>query len=152
LAFVLLAVACCSSCFEDDRKAEKLITLSVIQFHEQLSDERYQDIYSEADAALRGRVSEADFTAQLSTVHAQLGKITSKPLVSIKDTVWRSLRQTFGPRRDLIPHFDWVDSETAMGDERFVWALENDQATLVSYEFRFSCKKPCGFGGFGPSN
>ena len=142
--FALLVVACCSSCFESDRQAEKLIARSVTQFHEQLNGELYHDIYSQADADLRSQVSEPDFATQLSTAHAQMGTITSKPLVSIKDTIWRGLRETLGPKRDVIPHFDLVASDTALGNERFVWAVENDQARLVSYEFRFGCKKPCG--------
>lgn len=106
---LLVLIGCSSGCFEDNRRAEKFLAQSITQFHEQLNDEHYHDIYLQADAELRSRLSEADFTVQLSAAHGQLGKTTNEPLVFV-----------------------------------------NDQAKLVSYDFRFLCKKPCAIG-FGPA-
>jgi len=146
---LLVLIGCSSGCFEDNRRTERVLAQAIARFHEQLNDEHYHDIYSQADAELRSRLSEADFTVQLSSAHGQLGKATNKPFVFIKDSLWRSLRRAFGPVRELIPDGELVASDTVVGDERFVWAVENDQAKLVSYDFRFLCKKPCAIG-FGP--
>src|SRR6266481_820135 len=96
LSVVFLIAACCSSCFEGNRKAEQLISKSVTQFHQQLKEEHYHEIYSQADTELQNHIGEAAFIAQRAGEHRHLGMITSKPYVSIKDSFWQEIRKTFG--------------------------------------------------------
>jgi outer membrane protein assembly factor BamD (BamD/ComL family) len=95
----LIAFTSCSS-YEEKKKTETAIEQAVDKFHEQLNQELYHDIYSEADSTLKSRVSEADFTSQMRSAHEQLGPANGKALVIIDDSIWRGLRKSFGGKRE----------------------------------------------------
>jgi hypothetical protein len=148
--FVALILVGCSSCsYEAKRKTETAVEQAVEKFHEELNAEEYQQIYSEADAELRGRATEAEFTAQLGSAHEQLGRTSGKAYVFIDESVWRGLRQAFGAKREIVSHGNSPVSDLIIGHEQFVWAVENDQPKLVSYKLQRVCSKPCA-AGFGP--
>ena len=148
--FVGLILVGCSSCsYEAKRKTEIAVEHAVEKFHEQLNDEQYQRIYAEADSELQSSVTEADFTAQLRTAHEQFGRASGKAYVFIDDSVWRGLRKALGTKREIVSHGNTPASDLIIGNEQFVWAVENDAPKLVSYKFRRVCSKPCTVG-FGP--
>jgi len=144
LLFVVLILIVSTSCsYEAKRKTESAVEQAAEKFHEKLNEEQYQTIYYEADAELRNRVTEADFTDQLRSAHEQLGRVSGKVYVIIDDSVWRALRNAFGTKRETVAHRNFPASDTIMGDEQFVWAVENDAPKLVSYKFQRICSKPC---------
>src|SRR4030095_7426517 len=128
---LLLLIGCASSSYERGYFTETLVEQSINEFHERLDNERYHDIYANADADLRSRVSEAEFTSRLANAHQQSGDRHGKALVFVKDSLSRFLRQGFRPRRELISHTELASSQIAIGREKFVWAGENHQAKLV---------------------
>jgi hypothetical protein len=139
---VLLSASACS--YEDKRKVETAVEQSVDRFRIQVRSQQYHEIYAESAPELRSRVSETEFAAQLAAVHAY-GASASKAIVIIDDTVWRGVKRTFNSR-EMVSHVDVVSSDTMIANETFVWAVENDQPKLVSYEFTPVCKRPCSVG------
>jgi hypothetical protein len=144
--FVVLVVSCYSCSYDAKRKTETAVEQAVDKFHEQLNQEQYQRIYAESDVDLRNRATEAEFMDQLRYVHEQLGTTSGKPIVIIDDSVWRELRKAFGRTREIISHANIPRSDLIVGNESFVWAVENDQPKLVSYQFQWVCRKPCAVG------
>jgi len=146
---VLILIGCASCSYEANRKTEAAVEQAAEKFHKALNDEQYQTIYNEADADLRNRVTEAEFTDQLRSAHEQLGRVSGKVYVFIDDSVWRGLRKAFGSKREIVAHGNSPGSDRIIGNEQFVWAVENDEPRLVSYKFQRICSKPCSIG-FGP--
>jgi hypothetical protein len=147
--FIALILVGCSSCsYEAKRKTETAVERAVESFHQELNEEQYQRIYAEADGDLRSKVSEAEFTAQLQSAHEQLGRVSGKAFVFIDEGVWRGLRKALGRKREIVSHGNSPASDLIVGNEQFVWAVENDEPKLVSYRFQRVCSKPCtvGFG------
>jgi len=150
ISLVLIGCASCTS-FEAKRKTEAAVEQAANNFHEQLNQEQYHDIYSQADRTLQDRLSEADFTSKLRDAHEKMGPTHNKAIVIIDGSIWRGIRNTFGSRREIISHWNMPDSSVIIADERFSWAVENDEPKLVSYEMRSICRKPCRVGfGVGP--
>src|SRR5258705_3344060 len=140
----------CSSCsYEANRKTETVVEQAAEKFHAELNEEQYQTIYYEADDELRSKITEAEFTAQLRSAHEQLGRVSGKVYVFIDDSVWRGLQKAFSTKREIVAHGNSPAGETIIGNEQFVWAVENDEPRLVSYKFQRVCSKPCTIG-FGP--
>ena len=151
VALVLLVLLISTSCsYEEKRRTETTVEHSVDKFHETLNNEQYHEIYSQADAQLQGRISEAEFTGHLRNAHYQLGNTSGKAIVIVDDSIWRGLRRVFGPRREIVIHWNSPASDRIIANERFGWAVENNQAKLILYEFRPVCQKPCAIG-FGPA-
>ncbi len=146
---VLILVGCSACSYEAKRKTETAVEQAVEKFHAELNEEQYQRIYAEADVDLRRSATEAEFTAQLRSAHEQLGRASGKAFVFIDDSVWRGLRNAFGTKREIVSHGNVPASDLIIGNEQFVWAVENDQPKLVSYKFQRVCSKPCAVG-FGP--
>ena len=151
-AFVAVLLIGCASCsYEKKRKTETAVEQAANSFHEQLNQEQYHDIYAKADSTLQNRLSEAEFTSKIRDAHEQLGPTHNKAIVIIDDSIWRGIRNTFGSRRGIISHWNMPDSNLIIADERFSWAVENDEPKLMSYEMRSICKKPCRVGiAIGP--
>jgi hypothetical protein len=148
--WIFLVLAGCISCsYEEKGKTETALEQAVDHFHDQLNQEKYGEIYSQADAVLRNRATETEFTAQLRQAHEQLGRISGKAIVIIDDTVWRDFLKAFGNKREMISHGNSPASDLIIANERFAWAVEKDQPKLVLYEFRSVCVKPCTVG-IGP--
>jgi len=147
-SILLVLVGCTSCAYEAKHKTETAIEQALDQFHEQLNHEQYHEIYSRSDSDLQDCITEAEFAAQLRNAHEQLGKTSGKAIVIINDTLRRNLRRAFGSKREIISHWNGPVSDVIVANERFVWAVENDQPKLLSYEFQSVCRKPCtvGFG------
>ena len=146
---ILMVLGGCVSCaYDEKRKVETALEKSVDTFHEQLNNEQYHEIYSQSDVSLQNGIREAEFTARLKSAHDQLGTTSGKAIVIIDDSTWRSLhlRGMFGAKRLSFSHVEMTGSDLIIANERFAWAIENDQPRLASYEFRSVCRKPCTVG------
>jgi hypothetical protein len=146
---ILIALLVSTSCasYEEQQKLEKALAQSVDRFHEQLNNEQFHDIFSQADASLQKRIDETAFTSQLRSTHDQLGRVAGKAIVLFTAGAWSDLSwaKTFG-REQNFSHVVTPDSELIAANERFSWKITNDQPKLTSYEFRFVCRKPCTVG------
>jgi hypothetical protein len=139
----------CSS-YEEEQKVEAALTQSLNSFHEQLNNEQFHDIYIEADPSLRQRIDETAFTNQLKNAHDQLGKVSPEKNVLLTSRAWNDLEWArFFGRKQIVFLVELPNSDLINGSEKFEWSVENNQPKLVSYEFRFICRKPC-IVGIGP--
>jgi hypothetical protein len=144
LILLMLGLVACASCSDDARvKTESAVEQSVDKFHERLNQQQYHEIYLESDHALQSRITEPEFTAQLMDAHRQLGIVTSKARVGIDDGFWGRLKRPFRGGREKVTHGHIASGDEILANERFVWAVQNDQPTLVSYEVLSICRKPC---------
>jgi len=146
---ILIALLISTSCasYEEQQKLEKVLSQSVDRFHEQLNNEQFHDIYSQADAGLQKRIDETAFTSQLRSAHDQLGTISGKTMVLLTGRALSDLQWSKTFRREqIVSHAEMPKSELINASERFGWKIENDQPKLASYEFRFICRKPCAVG------
>ncbi len=146
LTLVLVGSTSCS--YEATIKTENAVEQSIEKFHDQLNQQKYQDIYAESDPELRSRITEVELTAQLLNAHEQMGEVTGKAYVIIDDGVGRALRRALSGGRETVKYVNFKNGKEIVGDERFSWAVENDLPRLVSYEWTKICKRPCtvGFG------
>ncbi len=144
LVIALVAVVCCSCSHKATRETEAAVQRAVNQFHADLNQGSFEKIYADADTALRRTITQEELTAQLSYAHEQLGHTSPQFSVFVHDSVWRSLRKALQVnRREIFSHGDMPNSNLVIGQERFLWAVENEQAKLVSYDFRTVCRRPC---------
>jgi len=149
VVWILLTLLSCASCssYEEQRKLEVALAESVDRFHEQLNNQQFHEIYSQADPSLQKGVDESAFTNQLRFAHGEMGKITGKSIVLLTGDQLnkRYWARTLG-REQRILHVETPGNELIHATERFTWNIENDQPKLVSYEFRSICRKPCSVG------
>lgn len=144
--FVVLVLACCSCrSFEAKQKTEDAVEQAVERFHEKLNQQQYQSIYLESDGELKESVTEEEFVAQLSQAHEQLGTTSGEAFVFIDDRGWKGIQNAF-TKREIVRHWHSPVNDSIIANENFVWAVENDQPKLVSYQFRTVCRKPCRVG------
>src|SRR6266550_4416824 len=144
LLIILLLIGCAScTSYEAKTRIDNTLNGAVDQFHARLNEERYQEIYSQADEVLRSRITEAEFTSQLKSAHEQMGQTDGKALFGFEDSFWQDLRRIVGAKREVLSAVDYPKNDRIIAHEKYAWALENGQARLVSYEFRALCRKPC---------
>ena len=145
---IILLLIDCASCtsYEAKVRIDNALNGAVDQFHGQLNEERYEEIYSQADEVLRTRITETEFISQLKSAHEQMGQTDGKAFVGFQDSFWQDLRRTVGAKREVLTTVDYPKNNKIIAREKYVWALENGQARLVSYEFKALCRKPCSIG------
>lgn len=117
---------------------------AVDKFHEQLKNQQYHEIYAQSAPELHSRLSETEFTSQLAAAH-EYGTSATKANVYVDGGVWRGLKRSIS-NRETVSHHEVVSSDRIFAGEKFVWAVENGQPKLVSYEFKHICDKPCTVG------
>ena len=149
LVLLMLLLFGSTSCSYEKRvRTELAVEQGVDKFHHQLNQQQYHEIYAGSAPELRSRTTETEFTVQLVNAHEQLGTVTSNANVMIRDGFWPRLRRAFNGGRETITHGNMATGDEILGNEIFVWAVENDLPRLVSYKFVSTCRKPCtlGFG------
>jgi hypothetical protein len=136
IVYCLLAVfsASCTP-YEEIEKTESLIEQKIENFHEQMSAEKYHEIYLQADDALHRRISEGDFIKQLTEAHARTGRVSGKPIVIVDQGLKSELHNLFS-NTQLVTTFQTASCDTGAAFERFQWSVEKSNAKLVDYELR----------------
>lgn len=135
--FVLTATAVFTACssYEEMRRLETRIEASVEKFHAQLNENRFGEIYAQADESLRGRESEESFTRRLAEVRGKTGAMSGKSIVIIQKGLGRDLRNLFS-REETISHTEHTACDSGRAIERFEWKVRDGQVTLAGYELR----------------
>ena len=139
--FFLLSLTGCI--FDENKRIEKLLEKSLVEFHQKLNEERYKEIYEQADEKLKSQISEEAFVAKLSGVRAQFYPLPDKAYVFVDDEIVDGLKRTFGFRREKFLTFQLMGNEKEVTTERFEWSVKEDKAKLVLYNIDPVCKKPC---------
>jgi hypothetical protein len=120
---VLLAVLGSSSC--SAMKQKKAADDAVTQFHAQLNEERYHEIYGLVSDDFHKATSEREFTELLAAVHHKLGAVeTSSP------GAWRI---NYNPSGTVVrANYETRFSE-GKATEEFSWVISGNQTYLLRY-------------------
>jgi hypothetical protein len=142
---ILLFSFCLSGCvFDENKRIEQSLKKSVIEFHRKLNDERFKEVYEQADEKLKSQVPEEVFVAQLRQIRAQFYPLPDKTYVFVDDEIIDGLKRTIGFRRETFSSFQLIDNEKEVTTERFEWSVKDGEVKLLSYKIDPVCKKPCG--------
>ena len=106
-------------------KGREAAERAVLEFHQRLDAEQYDQIYTTASDDFRASTSQSDSTELFAAVHRKLGKVLS------------AHQRTFAVNTTLTGTSVRLqyDTEFAEGKatEAFVFTLSGDKATLFSY-------------------
>ncbi len=98
---------------------------AVAKFHQQLDAEQYDQIYAEADPALRQASTHRDFIALMSAVHRKLGKI--------QDATGESFNVNWGTSGTQVRMSYKTKFAGGDAEETFVWHVVADRPLLLNY-------------------
>ncbi len=146
LILILIFTVCIFGCaFEENREIEKKLTTSIENFHALFNQEKFNQIYSEADDKLKNKFTEQQFVSYLDVVKNDVGEINIKPHVWIysdyKDEVKRILFE-----RTEFSNSQVLSTDKAKYTEKFDWILKDGEAKIASYEVNKLCDVPCTIG------
>jgi hypothetical protein len=119
VSFVLVVAGCGGK--QQIANAEAAVT----QFHVQLNDGNFDQIYTDSDSAMKNASSREKFVTFLEAVHRKLGSVKSanrKTFFMNYGTSGKFLRLTYATQYD-------ADNAT----EEFVFRVNGNDVTLVGY-------------------
>jgi len=124
LAGALLALLFLVAC-TNPLKAGQMSDSSVVNFHHQLDQAQYHDIYANASPEFQNASSEKDMTELFTAIHTKLGSVASANRTNV--FVNATTRGNF-----VRTTYDTTFAQ-GKGVETFTWLLNNDQLALVGY-------------------
>ena len=129
LLLCTIAVAVYSGCisikpgyFEDDQKAAEL---AVDQFHERLSDEKYEEIYGQTAEELRRTAEENELISAMKRTHEQFGGFRSAEQMEAKVIMG-------APRQVRLVYRTRYEKSDAR--EEFIWLVNFADVKLALYK------------------
>lgn len=142
LILVLILSVCLLGCaFEENREVEGKLTESVNNFHVLFNQEKFNQIYSDADEELKNKFTERQFVSYLEVVKQNdVDELKEVPRVWIENESSDGIESILFGKKIF---FNTVTIYTGKNIhiEYFEWKLANDKAKLVSYEIRESSDK-----------
>ena len=143
ILFLILSVNILGCAFEENREVENKLTKSVNNFRNLFNQEKFNQIYSEADDELKNKFTEQQFVSYLKVV-----KENDVEILKDISHVWLEDDLKDGVKRILFKktkflHVELASTEKANYREKFGWNLRNGEAKLASYELEKICDKPC---------
>jgi hypothetical protein len=144
LILVLIISICFLGCaFEENREIEKKLTRSVNNFHSLFNQEKFHQIYTEADGELKNKFSEQQFVSYLNIVKnndvRELKQISS---VWLGDDLKNGIKRIVF-KKTRFSNLEMVFTEKAMFREKFEWNLRSGEPKLADYVMEKVCDKPC---------
>jgi hypothetical protein len=143
LLFSLILVECV---FDENNRIENLLEKTVVEFHQKMNEERFYEIYEQADEKFKSEISQESFVAQLRQIQTQFYPLPDKAYVLINDELIDGAKRTLAFKREIFSTFSFISNENEATTERFEWLVKDNQAKLISYKIDQICKKPCGIG------
>jgi hypothetical protein len=98
------------------------------KFHDEYNQQKYAEIYAEADAKLRAAVKPEDWTKLLTRVHDKLGNETDATRIGFNvnyNVGGSTVTMTYSTKFQL-----------GEGTEEFVWLKSGDGVRLLHYDIR----------------
>ncbi len=138
ITFSLIAVACP---LDEHHKLERRLNDKIKRFHAQLSEEKFVEIYNEANDELKQQTSEAEFGEILKSVKNKTGIIKSSGWVNLPDDYKRYARFAVNKNEEKIEYRNVLTCENGIGLEKFVFYVSNEKVEVVSYELEKVGKK-----------
>ncbi len=146
LILILTLSVCLLGCaFEENREVENKLTKSVNNFHALFNQEKFNQIYSEADDELKKKFSEQQFTSYLEVVKNDLSEITIEPHIRIDSDFKDEVKRIFFDRTEFS-NSQVISTDKSKYTEEFYWIVRNGEAKIASYEVNKLCDNPCTIG------
>ncbi|MGB7207340.1 MAG: DUF4019 domain-containing protein [Pyrinomonadaceae bacterium] len=125
-ALVLMVVLCFTAvaCQHPDT-GKATADAAIAQFHALLDEERYAEIYAASHQRMKEAATEEGLTKTLQSVHIKLGKV--------KETVTQSFNEGNYNLKGGVNVFQRTTFERGKATERFVWAIDGQNAVLIGY-------------------
>ncbi len=130
-AVLLIFLTACSA------SVERITSKSIDKFHSQLNDEKYQEIYREADVNLQHSITEADFTEELRAVRQKHGNASQKhfPERTMFQDIIRGWHFGSAKHEEKTTMEVFSNYERGLVVEMFEWAVKDGEAKLVDYKY-----------------
>lgn len=146
LILVLIFSICLFGCaFEEKQEAEKKLTSSIDNFHALFNEEKFNQIYTEADDELKNKFTEQQFVSYLEVVKNDVGEINKEPLVHINSGLQDEIKSIWSKRTDFS-NSQLINTNKAFYNEDFKFTLKEGEAKIAFYEVNKICDKPCAIG------
>ncbi len=146
LILVLFLSICLFGCaFEENREAEKKLTNSVNNFQALFNEEKFNQVYSEAEDELKNNFTEQQFISYLEVVKNDVGEINKEPIIHINSGLEDEIKSIWSKRTDFS-NSQLIATDKAFYNENFKFKLKGSEAKIVSYEVNKICDKPCTIG------
>ena len=143
ILFLILSVNFLGCAFEENREVENKLTKSVNNFHALFNQEKFNQIYSDADDELKNKFTEQQFVSYLEVVKENdVEELKQIPHVWLEDDLKDGIKRILF-KKTKFSHVELASTEKANYREKFGWNLRNDEAKLASYELEKICDKPC---------
>lgn len=98
---------------------------SIAEFHQQLNDGKYVEIYETSHKLMKDNASEEDMVKLLSAVHTKLGAVKSSTNQS-----WRVQNYNLVSSIEMVQNTEF---ENGKGTETFTFVVEDKKAILAGY-------------------
>ena len=118
--FFVLTISCTSM-----MKGKQLAEPAVEKFHAQFNEEKYNEIYTQADEGFRNSATEQDLINLLSAMHRKLGTVTKT-----NSNGWHVNTTTAGTFATVTYETEFTEGK---GTEQFVLRITDDKALLFNY-------------------
>jgi len=144
LFLLLLLSVCFFGCaFQENREVENKLTKSVSNFHALFNENKFNQIYSEADDELKNKFTEQQFVSYLEVVKGNdVEKLKDITHVWLKDDL-KDVAKRILVKKTKFSNVELAFTEKAMFREKFEWNLRSGEAKLTAYEMEKICDKPC---------
>ena len=143
---ILIFLVCLFGCaFEENQEVEKKLTNGVNRFHALFNEEKFNQIYLEADEELKNKFTEQQFVSYLEVVKNDVGEINKEPLIHINSGLEDNIKRIWSKRTDFSTS-QLINTDKAFYNEDFKFKVKEGEAKIVSYEVNKICDKPCTIG------
>ena len=144
LVSILILSICLFGCaFEENHQVENKLTTSVNNFHALFNQEKFNQIYEDADKELKNKFTEQQFVSYLEVVKDNdADELKQISHVWLKDDL-KDVAKRILIKRTKFSNVELVFTEKAMFREKFEWNLKSGEPKLAAYEMEKICDKPC---------
>jgi hypothetical protein len=126
---------------DEHHNLERRLEGKIEEFHTRLNEEKFAEIYNDANEELKTRQSEIDFNETLKSVKNKTGVIKKGGWVDLPSDYRRYVRLTVNKNEEKIEYKNILFCETGIGLEKFVFHVNNEKVEMISYELEKVGKK-----------
>lgn len=140
---LFLSISIFGCAFEENREVEKKLTESVNQFHNLFNQEKFEQIYSNADDELKKEFTEQQFVSYLEVVkNNDVEELKEISRVWLQDDLKDGVKRIVF-KKTKFSNVELITNDKAIFREKFEWNLKNDEVKMTSYILEKVCDKPC---------
>lgn len=145
LILVLTFLACSFGCaFEENRAVEKQLTSSANNFRAKFNQEKFDQIYSEADEELKNKFTEQQFVNYLKVIKDNnIDNLKETSHVWLEDELKDAIKRII-VKKTKFSNVELASSGETLFREKFEWNLKSGEPKLAAYEIEKICDNPCG--------